>query len=398
MITLLLLYLLLLLFPFGQLTRLPLSYPAVNVYAHDIVLSLLVLAFILRKIFKKEKLFLPKTTSLIFIFISCCLLSLIFNFKNYPLKDLSIASLYLLRWSFYACLYFFVCDLLKRKSNLRASIIQILIVVGLTASLLGVLQYIFIPDIRPLTFLQWDPHYYRLVGTFLDPGFTGMIYVLVLILILVWCGDEIAKFKNLVFYAFWAIVYVSLVLTYARSAYLAYFTAMTVIAWFKKSFKFFLAVLILGAVTLLLLPRPGGEGVKLERKSTIFSRIESYKKGLKIALDHPVFGTGFNTLRYTQKNYGFLGEEWQETHSGAGVDSSLLFVFATTGIVGLTSYVYLLVRLAVLNFPSKKSEKLKLVSFTSLLSVFIHSFFNNSLFYPWLMIWLWVVLGLSELE
>lgn len=396
MITLGLFYCLLLLFPLGQLTKLPINYPEVNLYAHDVILALLILFFILEKIFKKEKLFLPKATPSIFIFMFCSLLSLIFNFKNYPLRDLSIASLYFLRWSFYAFLYFFVCDLLKRKSGVRTNIIQMLVIAGFTASVLGVLQYIFIPDIRSLTFLHWDPHYYRIVGTFLDPGFTGMIYVLALILIIVFYWEQIIRFKNSIFYILWAIVYISLVLTYARSAYLAYLTAMATVAWFKKSFKFFLGVLILGIVTLLLLPRPGGEGVKLERKSTIFSRIESYKKGLKIAVDNPVFGVGFNTYRYAQKSYGFLDKGWQNTHSGAGVDSSLLFVFATTGILGLVSYVYLLIRLAVLNFPFKKTEKLKLVSFVSLLSVLAHSFFNNSLFYPWIMIWLWVNLGLSE--
>ena len=398
MITILLLYLLLLLFPFGQLTKIPLGYLRVNVYAHDVVLALLVLAFISRKVFKKERLFLPKTASAIVIFIFFCLLSLVFNFKNYPLRNLLVGSLYFLRWSFYAFFYLFICDLFKKRNNIRINIIQMLIIVGFSASFFGLLQYIFIPDVRSLTFLQWDDHYYRIVGTFFDPGFTSMIYVLTLILIIVLYWNEIIRFKKPIFYALAGMVYISLALTYARSAYLAYLIAMVTVAWFKRSFKFFLAVLILGMVTLLLLPRPGGEGVKLERRSTIFLRIESYKKGLKIAVDHPVLGTGFNTYRYAQKKYGFLGEEWQETHSGAGIDSSLLFVFATTGVLGLISYLYLLVRLAVLNFPFKKSEKLKLVSFISLLSVFIHSFFNNSLFYSWIMIWLWIVLGLSETE
>lgn len=398
MITILLLYFLFLLLPFGQLTKLPINYPEVNVYAHDVVLVLLILVFALTKVFKKEKLVLPKTAPAIFIFIFSCLLSLIVNFKNYPLRNLLVASLYFLRWSFYALFYFFIYDLFKRRSRIRNNIIQMLMIVGFTASFLGLLQYIFIPDIRPLTFLQWDDHYYRLVGTFLDPGFTGVIYVLSLILIVVLYWGEMIKFKKTSLWILWLIVYLALALTYARSAYLAYLIAMAVVARFKKSFKFFLGVLILGIVTLLLLPRQGGEGVRLERKSTIFLRIESYKKAVKIIADNPIFGVGFNTYRYAQKKYGFLGEEWQKTHSGAGVDSSLLFVFATTGIVGFASFIYLLIKLAALNYPFKKTENLKLVSFASFLAVFIHSFFNNSLFYPWIMIWLWVNLGLSETE
>ena len=41
-----------------------------------------------------------------------------------------------------------------------------------------VFNYFIFPDVRSLAVDQWDPHYYRLVGSLLDPGFTGIILVL----------------------------------------------------------------------------------------------------------------------------------------------------------------------------------------------------------------------------
>ena len=142
-------------------------------------------------------------------------------------------------------------------------------------------------------------------------------------------------------------------------------------------------------MTILLLPRPGGEGVRLERTTSSLARLENWKKGLEIIKDQPLFGVGFNTLRYAQKDYGFLTSNWRKTHAGAGLDSSLLFVWATTGLTGLIVFLYFLKGV----FKTKS-----LVIKASLLALIAHSFFNNTLFYPWVIIWFWLILGLEKSE
>lgn len=158
-----------------------------------------------------------------------------------------------------------------------------------------------------------------------------------------------------------------------------------------KSWNILVKIFLLLSVTLIILPRaPGGEGVKLERTSSIQARIINWQNSLKIFLDHPLIGVGFNTYRYAQKDYGFLETlVWQKSHAGAGADSSLLFVAATTGIIGLVFY------LRYIGVWWKLSA-IRPVLRLSLAALLAHSFFLNSLFYPFLLFWLSLILSLSS--
>jgi O-antigen ligase len=189
-------------------------------------------------------------------------------------------------------------------------------------------------------------------------------------------------------YLLFAACYFALALTYSRSSYLAYLVGISVVAWIKKSPKLFLAAFLLGVLTILILPRPSGsEGVRLEREESAWARVDNWKQSLTIWVKHPVFGVGFNTYRYAQKKERFLEDDWQENHAGAGADSSLLFVLATTGLLGFLSY----------GFLGWQMLKLKsLVVKASLIALLIHSFFLNSLFYPWVMLWFWSLDALGE--
>ena len=167
---------------------------------------------------------------------------------------------------------------------------------------------------------------------------------------------------------------------------------MGILAWRRKSKKLFLGAVIFGVITIAVLPRPGGEGVKLERQSTIWARINNYKESIQFFWEKPVFGQGFNTLRYVKRDKGLLGEDdWRRTHSGAGVDSSLLFTLATTGVVGLVVYLDLLEKMIKQSLKEKKG-----ILLASGGAILIHSMFNNSLFYSFIMLWWWILLGIEE--
>lgn len=275
------------------------------------------------------------------------------SFRFSP-AEITVGAMYLLRWIVYSSL-----------AGVVIQSIEVLPLVGIGTAILGILQYIIIPDVRFLETWGWDPHYYRIVGALLDPGFTGLILVLTLIYLV------INNYKKV----WWVIVYLALALTYSRASYLAFFTAFTWISIQKKNWKYsVLSFLILG-ITIVVLPRySSGEGVKLERSSTIYARIASWKKAWEIFSDNPIIGVGFNTYRYAQKAA-------PESHAGAGADSSLLLVMATTGIVGLLFY------LKYLKVLWKLSTQHLALS-TSLIAIFVHSFFLNSLFYPAVMLWI----------
>lgn len=370
-------------FPFGQLTRLPLPIiaPEVHLYLTDLILGLLVLFWLgWRFIFNRKPYLRPSLAKPIGLFFLMATFSLITNAYRLSSEEIFVSGLYLVRWWFYAGLYFVIGDL-KWKGR------PFLIWAGAATAGFGLIQYFFWPDIRPLQTGGWDPHYYRVVGTLLDPGFTGIILVLTLILLVVFNWKKIIRpgAKNIKFYAFIFMVYAVLALTFSRSSYLAYLTGMGLIALVKKAPQFFITVVLVGILTFLVLPRQsGGEGVNLQRQSTINARLANWRQSIEVVVASPLTGVGFNAYRYVQRDYGFLGADWRTTHAGTGADASLLFVWATTGILGLLAYLGLWVKAA-----STKS----LILISSIMALFVHAFFLNSFFYPWVMGWMWTLLA-----
>lgn len=387
-----LLFFYLVLFPFGQLNRLPISLfqsPEIRFYLTDLVMFLLVILWGgWRFLLIKKKYTLPLLAKPIFLFLMIAIISLIVNSSRLSIRELFVSGLYLLRWIVYAGLYFVLIDLKSQFKYLKwSSMVNYLIVLGAMTAIFGLVQYLIWPDIGFLEVFGYDPHYFRLVGTFFDPGFIGIILVLTLILLVVsnWEKIGVFKLKNLPVHCLLFTVYCSLALTYSRSSYLAYLMGMGVIAFIKKAPRFFLIILFIGALTLLILPRQsGGEGIRLERTSTIQARVGSWQNALIISRDHPLIGVGFNAFRYAQRDYGFLKEQWQESNAGAGADSSLLFVLATTGIIGFLTYLGIWWKILRIG---------NLTILASALAILIHSLFLNSLFYPWVMAWMWILLA-----
>jgi len=393
----------LLIFPLGQLTRLTLFSPEVHIYWHDLMLIAL-LSYYLIILFKRKRTFDFKLVRPIISFFAVGAFSLFLNsYRFFPQarfnlaglqgRTLLISSLYLFRWMVYAGI-FFIARRFGKKQKKKA--LDYMIFAGVVSAFFGLAQYFFFPDARSLVSSGWDPHLYRVIGTFLDPGYTGLIYVFTLVLIVdrAYRIDRVNRTDrtNKIKITGWRLAaggcYSAFALSYARSAYLAFLVAVWTIAYLRKSVKFALVMSLLLAFTLVVLPRPAGEGVRLERQNSIWSRFDSWQKAISIWREKPIFGIGFNTYRYVQAGKGFLSKNWEESHAGAGADASLLFVLATTGVTGLTVYSSLLSTMFRLAF--KKRSFLLLPTLTA---VFIHSFFNNSLFYPWVMVWIWVLTG-----
>lgn len=248
-----------------------------------------------------------------------------------------------------------------------------LIIISFLTSLFCFAQYLIYPDIRNLAILEWDPHYYRVVGTLLDPGFTGLLLVFILIF-MIHSKATITKLQSILY----LIVFLLLMLTYSRSAYLSLISFIFYRSYITRSWKFLITNFLIFVLILLLLPHPGGEGVKLERTSTIAARVINWTHSIGIISKYPIMGVGYNMYRYVQKDMGWLPENsWQANHAGAGGDSSLLFVFATTGVIGLIFYCQYLYRFS-------KLGQIQIY----ILPLLVHSFFLNSLVYPYLMLWL----------
>jgi len=87
---------------------------------------------------------------------------------------------------------------------------------------------------------------------------------------------------------------------------------------------------------------------------------------------------------------------WLTTHAGAGVSNSYLFVLATTGIAGFLLFLFFLYFLFKILFERKK-QGIALADFAiaALIGILVHSLFDNTFFYPFTMLWLFILVGIA---
>ena len=194
-----------------------------------------------------------------------------------------------------------------------------------------------------------------------------------------------------------AISFIALILTFSRSSYLAFLTAIATIG-ILKSPKLFIAILFLFVVAFSQITQVRARiAGALTLDETSKARLESWQKGLTIFKDNLLFGVGFNTYRFAQAKYGFFSpDEPQGGHSGAGSDSSIILVAATTGIIGLFFYLFFLFRILRVFIKKSTQDPWHLASLSIFLALLVHSQFVNSLFFPQIMLILWFILGLIQ--
>jgi len=345
---------------FGQLGRLPGLPQTLNVYAFDVVILVLILVWLLASSFggPQVKLRFDGVKRAALYFAAAALASWMAVRPEFPLNEWLAGGAYLARWLLYFGLYLVYTD--PRVKKLKLPLKQYLTGLALALGVIGLIQYLVLPDTRWLFFSGWDDHYYRAIGSLGDPSFLGLMLLLGLILSRQW------------------FLLITLFLTYSRSTYLAVVAVMIAAASFKRAWRMLAVGLLALAVVLPLLPRPGGEGVNLLRLFSIEQRFDNYREGIALWSRSPLLGVGFNMLRSVRGD--FL------SHAAAGLDNSFIFVAATAGFIGLMAYLNLLRRLC-----QSGSQILKL----SLVAIIVHSLFQNSLFYPLVMIWLWLLVAIN---
>lgn len=368
------------LLPFGQLQRLQIT-PTISTYSHEIILAVSVILWICYQITSKTK----RTKSVLekpfLVFIGFALFSWLINFTRFGTPSLP-GLLYLLRVSFYFGFYLLLNDF-RHKKLLSFKIEFILTLVGVLLVLFSWLQYTVIPDTRFLYLIGWDDHLFRAIGTLFDPGFLGLIFVLTLILI-----ED--KFNQDLFKIIYIATFLIMLLTYARSAYFAFIIAALAHFSISKDWKRLIVKIFILFFALPLLPRPAGEGVRLERTSSIYSRAQTAVSSMDIFKSNPIFGIGFNNYPLAAPTQPNLKYPDLPSHPSAP-DNSFLFILATTGIIGLISFLYFLGKTIILTHPYP-------TSFISIITILAHSFTNNSFFYPWILLWFWAILASRNLK
>jgi len=371
------LYLFILIFPFGQLLRWEPWGAESAIHFNDLALGIVLFSWLViqgknHKVLLKHWFVKP-----VLLWILAMVISLLLNLVNLTGKEVAISSLYLIRWAAYAGLFFVG---VSQTEKVRKNLLRLMVLAGLITGLAGLTQYLFLPNVTFLSAQNWDDHYFRLVGSFLDPGFTGAILILFLILVF-------SLRNSLENFLFWIVGYVAMALTYSRATYLMFLFGASLSSIFRRRPKIILGAIALMLVTLMLLPVHPGEGNKLGREYSVWSRINNWKQSLSVWQKSPLFGVGFNSYRYRLQDLGILSQQGVRESHGGGADSSIMLVLATTGIIGLLAYL----NLGRVILTRQKN----LLIWSSFLGIFVHSWFNNTLFYPWVMEWLWLLLALT---
>ncbi len=396
----LLLYLTILSIPLGQFGRLPFGGATINLYVTDLLVGATVVIWLIEALAVDRQLKLPGLSAPIALFAAISLITL-FNGRRYinQLHFLASAA-YWARWVMYSGIYFVSSDLLKKKATSFETLTSIIIITGVIIAIAGFIQLAIFPDFASMTSEGWDPHQGRLLSTFFDPNFTGAYLVLILSLLL---PKLISGNLKLMLVAAACIIIIALLLTFSRSAWLMFATVIGIISLFKSR-QLFLLALIIAFCAYFFVPRvqtriAGG----VDPDDSAQARIVNWKQSLEIITDKRnwLTGVGFNTYRYAQARYGFF--TWKDPYggkAGAGADSSLLFVLATTGIFGFAAYLWIYIKLLWKNVKSAIvaiQDKTATIDANNLAllaaagGLLIESNFINSLFYTPIMIGVWIL-------
>ncbi|MEA2056327.1 MAG: hypothetical protein U9O78_01250 [Patescibacteria group bacterium] len=352
----------------GQLQRIQLG-QNLAIYLHDIVIFVWSIVFFLTKIkFKKlKKIIIQNKYFAAFLIWSIGSLLLRQLLTNFDIKP----YLYFLRTINYLLFAYSLTQLKKLFPKKIKPVFFGVLVTGLTAIGIALIQYFLMPDGRHLHIYGWDQHYYRLMGLFLDPNFTGLIIVLTLLNLL-----RYKQVKKLKLYLPYLISVISLALTFSRSSYLVFLISSFILFLHNFSHKkiktasFIAITVVIFLTSLPFIPKPGGEGVNLSRTSTIQSRMRANSSVMQQL-------QGFDWLVGLGLFNNRINEQLNTSHPihAHFPDSLPVFILSGTGLIGLLLFMLSLIHWG----RGLKNESIKLIMFIVLL---IHSLFNLSLIEP----------------
>lgn len=289
-------------------------------------------------------------------------LSYLWSFGNSSTSSL----LYLFRALLYLQLPISI-DLLVNDTNIK-TIKKLLSFSFALLVISAIAQYFLYPPLQNIAYLGFDPHYYRAVGLLMDPNLIGTLFVFIILFLLHGKKTVSAMFLT-------AITIITLFLTQSRISLLALGLG-AVLLMFRKQINTHMLLICVSVLTLafMFIPKQLGEGNRLLRTNSIVAKTEAWQLGISLWQDNPLLGIGFNNshlYKPTQKR--IFGNIEVRDNSFYGLDSTILTLLVTSGVLGVLAYLYL--------FRKLVSDKSVLAS-TLATVFFIHTFSTNSFFTP----------------
>lgn len=414
-----LLILLILLFPLGQIVRIPvkLEGSVVSVMPSDIIITALLTFWIIRKTLTGFRIKKTLINNLIISFSLISAFSLIIAAFRMEIPKILVSSLYTIRWVMFASLYFVIIDILKKIEEIKF-LLKLFYLMGIAIGILGAVQYLFFNNFIILSQViaggGWDPHTDRMISTFLDPNFLGGYFMfLSAITFSIFTRKKEYKITQILLNPYFiGFIFFSacLLLTLSRASLLSYLIVIGIIilSGIKKR-KYFMIFLCISAMLIFTTPslikkhttadqisieNPLHENIQID--SSAYTRISSWENAWGIIsknVSNFVFGIGNNTYAFER------GSSIKQGTTGAV--NSFLFIWLTTGLIGLIIYIALLSRIykscsSIMKNPIH-SPNLKSYAYgykMGLVGLVIHSQFIDTLTYPQIMETMWIFFGL----
>lgn len=353
-------YLTAFLFSLGQLGRVSFFNQQINFYLYEVVLLVALFFLFLKYQFKPIKYFWKKFKPFLF-FLGVLLVSILIGWTKYSLFENLVGLLYLYRLHLYFIYFFYLQYHIKTDKNFFKVVRNGIFFIAILTIISTLIQYFFYPDLRNLLYQGWDPHLYRTFGVFFDTSITAAIFGVFFLTV----NQQIFKIIYLILIA----------LSFSRSVYLG--LSATLIYFFirQKQLKKILFFLIFFLTLIFFIPKPAGEGVNLKRLYSINSRVIDYKEGINLWKNKPIFGYGYNRIRYVKNS--------DSVHSGAAYNSSFLTILVSSGIFGLLSFLWVIWSLRSYNK----------IAAILLLFLSIVSLFDNVLLHPFILFLLFINLS-----
>jgi O-antigen ligase len=266
--------------------------------------------------------------------------------------------------------------------------------------LVGVMLYVLLPNFAAFANFGWDPHIGRLSGSWLDPNYFGS-FIAILVVAAIGKERSVAAAWRWPLIATVVMGSVALWFTVSRSALLTLLVGFAVVFWFS-SIRSKVLMIIIAAVLLIIPGRlqdrvadsasfvdAGTSGATqeqlIEADPTANARQVSWTTALSIFAKQPVTGSGYGYYEQAAIRNGLIEST---TRGTASSDSSILTILATTGIVGLAAFIWL-VWVFIFSLWSKRSNYFGL-ALATLCALIVGSTFNNLWLYP-LFFPLWII-------
>jgi putative inorganic carbon (HCO3(-)) transporter len=368
----------------------------------NVFMGLLIFAYLVKKILRKERLFVRTAISkpLLFFF-TLTVLSLV-NSIDYR-DSLKGGILRLVQFIF---IFFIMAEEVRDKRHIRRIVLSIAF--GLTLSSVDAIWQVFtgrdfIRHYRPVVNIGLV----RATASFKDANTFGIYLSAIAPLIFGLTLYYLRGMKKVLFVFVSLAGLAAIALTYSRPTLLAIYAALFFLGLIRKDKVLIGVLLIVTLIAPFILPASVKDWAKqVDYNPLRFmcndDRIAAYRNSLNMLKAHPIIGVGANTYMKNYKQY----KEYPEYRNIVTLDymyahNNFLHMAAEIGLIGLGIFFWLLYKLFreymnIYHFLNNDFLKTVLLSLSACLIAFlVNGLTESSLYYSRVAVLFWYLAGFS---